>query len=62
MGHNSIKTNKAIKGWNKTTKKLNFILISFSNKVNMLDRLVKASLQTLNNLSYFYIEDSVYKV
>ena len=30
MGHNSIKTNKAIKG--------------------------------LNNLSYFYIEDSVYKV
>ena len=35
-GSNSVKI-KAIKDWNKTTKKFNFTLISFSNEVNMLD-------------------------
>ena len=34
-GSNFVKI-KAIKDWVKTTKKINFTLISFSNKVNML--------------------------
>ena len=35
-GSNSIKI-KAIKDWNKTTKKINFTLICLSNEGNMLD-------------------------